>query len=277
MHFTVETAKLSFSENVTIQQFVSELLLLSYTSINHTLVLRAQDLKKDFKYLQESIDNRLTHFFSALLIQLNHSEINTSVILDEIINGEEYKLLPNHPSETKITHIYKKLTGKGLDKYSIEQLTKSYEEQYENTIEDFAKLYQQIQTLIYDLAALRSIVPNEKIEVDEVNLFKYANGLIITAAERFYKDRPEALPPIAERGSFIQLAEQHAIEHFGVVDRSKGKNNPLENTNAGTTSIFSFFWSPISNMIYGPPSTPVTTPNNEEATNKKESTSSFTT
>ncbi|CEG57252.1 hypothetical protein [Legionella fallonii] len=271
--FLTQFKELSESDNLIIRQFVTELLLLSFTSINHTLVLRAHDLKKDFNCLQEPIDNHLTHFFSALLMQLNHIENSPSVILDEIINAEEYKILPNYPPAIKITHIYKKLTGKGLDKYSIEQLTKSYEEQYANTIEDFAKLYQQIQTFIYDLAALRSVIPSEKIEVHELNLLKQANGLIATAAERFYKDRPQELPPIAERGSFIQLAEQHAIEHFGVIDRRKRS----ENTNAEASSVFSgtfsFFWNPISRLVYG---APVTVSNNGEVTNKEDTSSPTT-
>ncbi|CAM2938994.1 Uncharacterised protein [Legionella steigerwaltii] len=243
--------ELSKSDNLTIRQYVAELLLLSFTSINHTLVVRAQGIKKDFKYLQESIDNRLTKFFSELLMQLNHTENSPSVILSEIINSEEYKKLPNHPSAIKITHIYKQLSGKGLEKYSIEQLTKSYEEQFANTIEDFAKLYQQIRIFIYDLAALRSIVPSEKIEVDELHLLKQANGLIATAAERFYKDRPYALPPIAET-EFMKLAERHAIEHLGVVDRLKEKNKEPEKTTVEASSgWFSFFWSPVSRMVYG--------------------------
>ncbi|WP_058520043.1 hypothetical protein [Legionella tucsonensis] len=263
--------ELSASDNLIIQQFVEELLLLSFTSINHTLVLQSQGLEKDFNYFQESIDIRLTHFFSALLMQLNHIENSPSVILDEIINSEEYKTLPNHPSTRKIAHIYKKLSGKGLEKYSIEQLTQSYEEQFADIIEDFAKLYQQIQTFIYDLAALRSIVPSKKIEVDELYLLKQANGLVIMAAERFYKDRPlQELPPIAEANLFMKLAEQHAIEHFGVVDRSKEKNKGPEKANAETGGFFSgtlsFFWSPMSRMIYG---TQVTASTNGEITQKE--------
>lgn len=262
---------LSTSDNPTIQQFVAELLLLSFTSINHTLVTQSQGLEKDFNYLQESQDTRFIHFFSALLMQLNHAESTPSVILNEIINSEEYKILPNHPSAIKITHIYKKLTGKGLEKYSIEELIKSYEEQFADTIEDFAKLYQQIQIFIHDLAALRTIVPNEKIEVDELDLLKLANGLITTAAERFYKDRPQSLPPIAETDSFMKLAEQHAIEHLGVVDRSKAKNNSAATANIETNSMFSrtfsFFWSPVSRMIYG---TQVTPPTNGEITQKED-------
>ena len=269
--------ELSTSDDLTIQQFVAELLLLSFTSINHMLIVRSQSLKKDFNYLQESIDNRLRLFFSALLMQLNHFENSPSVILEEIINSEDYKILPNHPSAIKITYIYKKLAGKCLEKYSIEQLTTSYEEQLSNTIEDFAKLYQQIQVFIHDLATLRSIVPSEKIEVEELNLLKQANGLIVTAAERFYKDRPEALPPIAETDLFMKLAEQHAIEHFGVVDRSKEKHKGPEKANVGTSSVFSrtfsFFWSPMSRMIYGPQ---VTASTDGEVTRKEDITSTPT-
>ncbi|WP_028380194.1 hypothetical protein [Legionella cherrii] len=243
--------ELATSDNLTIRQYVAELLLLSFTSINHTLVVRAQGIKKDFKYLQESLDNRLAQFFSELLMQLNQLENSPSVMLDEIINSEEYKKLPNYPSTIKITHIHKKLAGKGLEKYSVEQLSKSYEEQFANTIEDFAKLYQQIRIFIYDLAALRSIVPSEKIEVDELHLLKQANGLIATAAERFYKDRTNALPPIADI-EFMKLAEKHAIEHFGVVDRLKEKNKESEKTTTETGGgWFSFFWRPVSKPIQG--------------------------
>lgn len=193
-------------------------------------------------------------------MQLNHAENNSLITLDEIINSEEYKILPNYPSEIKITHIYKKLAGKGLETYSLEQLTQSYEEQFADTIEDLAKLYQQIQTFIHDLAALRSIVPNDKIEVDELDLLKLANGLIVTAAERFYKERPQALPPVAEIGSFLRLAEQHAIEHFGVIDRSKenkGSESVAVETSGVFSRTFSFFWSPVSRMIYGTQATPL--------------------
>ncbi|KTD67619.1 hypothetical protein Lsan_0278 [Legionella santicrucis] len=269
--------ELSASDNSTIQQFVAELLLLSFTSINHTLITQSQGLEKDFNYLQESMDNHLTHFFSALLMQLNHVENSSLIALNEIINSEEYKTLPNYPSEIKITHIYNKLTGNGLEKYSLEQLIQSYEEQFADAIEDFAKLYQQIQTFIHDLAALRSIVPSDKIEVDELDLLKLANGLIVTAAERFYKDRPQALPPIGEIGSFLQLAEQHAIEHFGVIDRSK-KNQGSETVAAETSSAFSrtfsFFWSPVSRMIYG--TQQATPPSHGEITTKTDITPSPT-
>lgn len=268
--------ELSASDNSTIQHFVDELLLLSFTSINQTLITQSQGLEKDFNYLQESMDKRLIHFFNALLMQLNHAENNSLITLDEIINSEEYKILPNYPSEIKITHIYKKLAGKGLETYSLEQLTQSYEEQFADTIEDLAKLYQQIQTFIHDLAALRSIVPNDKIEVDELDLLKLANGLIVTAAERFYKERPQALPPVAEIGSFLRLAEQHAIEHFGVIDRSKenkGSESVAVETSGVFSRTFSFFWSPVSRMIYGTHATPSS---HGEITPKTEITPSLT-
>ncbi|MCL9685677.1 hypothetical protein [Legionella maioricensis] len=256
--------ELSLSNNLMIQQFVAELLLLSSSGINHTLVLHSQSLEKKFSCLQESTDNRLMHFFNSLLMQLNHSENSSSVRLDEIINSEEYKRLPNHPSAIKIAHIHKKLAEKGLEKFSIEELTKSYEERFANTVEDFAKLFQQIHIFIRDLTALRHLVPDQKIDVDELHLLKQANRLIITAAERFYKERPQALPPVAETDSFLRLAEQHAIEHFGIVDRSKEKNPKSEKANVSTSNAFSrtlsFFWSPMSRMIYG---TPITASNEE--------------
>ena len=116
------------------------------------------------------------------------------------------------------------------------------------------------------MAALHIIVPSEKIEVDELCLLKLADGLIVSAAERFYKDRPLALPPIAATDSFMKLAEQHAIKHFGVVDRSKANID----TNSVFSRTFSFFWSPMSRVIYGP----VTDSTKEETIPKESSTSS---
>ncbi len=232
---------LSVSDDLIIIQFSTKLLFLSLMSINAAVKLRAQDLEKDFNCLQESIDSRLTHFFTALLTQLNHSENNPSMILDEMKHAEEYQKLPNHPTSIKITHIYNKMPGKGLEQYDIEQLNKNYEEQCANTLEEFARLYQQIQTFIADLRALNHLVSNEQTEVNEANLLKQANELIVIAAERFYKDRPDELPPVAETECFMKLAEQYAIEHFNIIDRRKGL----------LSKTLSFFWSPVSSMIYG--------------------------
>jgi len=260
--FNTKFKALSVSDNIIIQQFVAELLFLSYTSINHGLVLQSQNLEKEFNCLQKSIDSRLTHFFSGLLKQVNHTENSISVILDEIINSEEFKVQPNYPSEIKVAYIYNKLCLKGLEQYSIEQLTKNYEEQFANTIEDFSKLYQQIELLIHDLAALRSIVPNERIEVDELYLLTQANELIKTAAERFYKDRPQSLPPVGGTDLFMKLAEQHAIKYFDIVDQSKENINQSANTDVDSSGVlsrtFSFFWSPVTKIIYGTPIVPTT-------------------
>ncbi|STY28713.1 Uncharacterised protein [Legionella wadsworthii] len=247
--------ELSVSDNLPTQQFVEELLLLSYTSINQTLVLQSQGLEKDFNYFQESIDTRLKQFFSALLMQVNHVENSPSLILENIMQSEEYQKLPNHPISIKIAFIYKNLPGKELEKYSVEQLTQSYEEQFTDALEDFSKLYQQIKTFIYDLGALRSIVPSKKIEVDELNLLKQANGLVAMAAERFYKGRAlQSLPPIAEKNSFMRLAEEHAIEHFGLESRYnilKTAEKVTAETSGAFSRTLSFFWSPVSRMIYG--------------------------
>ncbi|MGL5742213.1 MAG: hypothetical protein ACRCXC_06540 [Legionella sp.] len=246
-------SELSALENVTIQHFVKELLLLSFSSINHTVVLRAHGLKKAYMCLQESIDHRLIHFFSELLMQLNRTENSPAVILDEIINSDDYKALPNYPLALKITHFYTKLAGKGLEKYSIEQLTKSYEEQFAHSIYDFAKLYQHIQLFIHDIASIRSIVTADKIEVDELDLLKLANGLIATAAERFYKDRPSTLPAVTETDSFIKLVTQYVIEHFNTDGGNKENNKELAKASVESSGIISsalsFFWSPTPKRV----------------------------
>lgn len=275
---TSKFKELSVSDNLPTQQFVEELLLLSYTSINQTLVLQSQGLEKDFNYFQESIDSRLKQFFSALLMQVNHVENSCSAILEEIIKSDEYQKLPNHPPAIKIAYIYKKLPEKELAKYNVEQLTHSYEEQFADSLVDLAKLYQQIKTFIYDLGALRSIVPSKKIEVDELNLLKQANGIVAIAAERFYKDRaPQSLPPIAEANSLMRLAEEYAIEHFGLADRNKKMNivpekSTVENSGSITRTL-SFFWSPVSRIIYG---AQVTAPTEGELIPKKELTPTST-
>ncbi len=239
------------TDNSTIQPLVAKLLSASYISISNTLALQYQDLEKEFNCLRESIDSRIVRFFSDLLMQLNHKE-TPSVSLNELISSEEYKLLPNNTIATKLTYIYKKLIGKGLEKYTIEQLLQNYEEQFSDTIEEFALLYNRTQTCINDLIALRKIVPSEEIELDESRLMNAAQELIAIAAERFYKDKPLALPPIAPADSFMNLAEQHAIKHLGLLDRSKegrGASNVLSNT-------LLFFWNPMSRLIYGTPVAP---------------------
>lgn len=236
----------SSSEHLIIKAFASELLLLSFISINNTLVLQFQDLEKKVNCLQESLDNRLKQFFSSLLMQLNKTE-TAALILNEIINTEDYKLLPNHPLTIKLTHIYTKLAGKGIEQYSIEQLNKSYEEQFADSIEHFASLYQLIETFTHDLVALRNLVPGKKIEVEDDCLARLVDGLVVTAAERFYKERPQALPPIAPAGSFMKLTERYAIKNFGLVDHSKA----AVETNGLMSGALSFFWSPVSRFIYG--------------------------
>ena len=57
--------------------------------------------------------------------------------------------------------------------------------------------------------------------MNEVDLLRLTKDLIATAAERFYKDRPLSLPPIAKADTFEDLAEQHAVKHFGLIDRQK--------------------------------------------------------
>lgn len=159
-------------------------------------------------------------------------------------------MLPNHPLEIKVTYIHKKLFGKGLEQYSVEQLCCIYAEQSDNTLEEFATLYQQTKIFISNLASLRQIVPTEQIEIEEASILKLVNGLIATAALRFYKERGKTPRLTAERDSFISLVEHYAINHLGVAGPSQA---PVE-TN-GIIKALSFFWSPVSRIIYGAPTT----------------------
>ena len=76
-------------------------------------------------------------------------------------------------------------------------------------------------------------------------MLKLANDLIATAAERFYKDRPLSLPPIANADTFEGLAEQHAVIHLGLIDRQK--------TSFEASGYYSSTVSFFSKMIYGAP------------------------
>jgi hypothetical protein len=240
-------ATLPRANHLIMQQFCTALMNLCFISINSTLVLHAQELEKEFNCLQESVDDRLQHFFTAILTQLNHLESSPQAMLDEITNTTAYKQLPNSPITAKLSYIYHNLLGKGLEQYTIEQLSKNYAEQFNHSIEEFSKLYLRLQTLIEDLASLRSIIPTAYIEVEELSLLNKIQALLATAAERYYKAPSQALPPKAAKDSFPYLAEQHAITHFNLVDRyleptpppveNKGTNNSLWNT------MFSFFSS----------------------------------
>lgn len=69
----------------------------------------------------------------------------------------------------------------------------------------------------------------------------------------------------------MKLTEEHAVKHFGIVDRRIEKSKEPEKVNLETSSAFSrtlsFFWSPMSKMFYG---SQVTTSANGEIAPKDE-------
>ncbi len=217
--------ELSTLDNEVIKQFVVELTALGLSGINLTIEYQHKDIEEDFNRLQESTDKRLITFFNGLLMQISQVENQSSIALEEAVHSEEYKKLANHPYADKITHISKKLDFRI---YTIEQLTERFEEQYPDSIESFAKLYQQIQVFINDITALRRLTPTEKMDQIELSLHQKSNALIATAAERFYKDKPNALPPIAAPGTFMELVNCYAINNYDVVDRIQKKTTILE-------------------------------------------------
>ncbi|MFJ1268636.1 hypothetical protein ACD661_08735 [Legionella lytica] len=240
-------AALPTANHLSMHQFCTALSNLCFININNTLVLHAQELEKEFNCLQESIDHRLQHFFAAILTQLNHLESTSQAMLDEITNNPAYKELPNSPATTKLSYIYHQLLGKGLEQYTLEQLSKNYAEQYNHSLEEFSKLYLRLQTLIEDLATLRSMIPTAYIEIEELSLLSKIEALIATAAEHYYKVPTKELPPKAAKDSFPYLAEQHAITHFNLSNRYQESTPSLEGNNGASGSLwskmFSFFSS----------------------------------
>lgn len=211
--------ELSNLDNPIIKQFVTELTAVGLSGIKLTIEHQYQDIEADFNRLQESTDKRLVNFFNGLLKQLKQTESESISDLEAIVSSADYPKGANHPYTAQITYIANQLAESKLNNYPTADLAERFAEQYPDNFHTFAKLHQQIQVFIMDLQALRRLTPNEKIDQIELSLHQKSNALIATATERFYKDRPHALPPIDMSDTFMEQAERYAISHYGMVDR----------------------------------------------------------
>ncbi|KTD39907.1 hypothetical protein [Legionella parisiensis] len=228
-------------ENPTIKEFVVNLIDLSLKGITQTVGQQHANFKEELNRLQTPTDTNLKHFFNSLLTQINKdesysgTEINPEII--RIFESEEFAQLADYPIVIKIAYICRQLDGKlpknETEESLIEQLTARFEDHYGSSFSEFEKLFHQIGIFINDTAALgRLFVSEEAIfNKHELSLRKEAKTLIDIAAQKFYRDRPNALPAPAEKGTFQELVERHAINKYGVVDRLKHENADLDQQN----------------------------------------------
>lgn len=237
-----EFEELSKIDNQTIKEFVASLIALSLKGIIQTVAQQRANLEEEFERLQTPTDTNLQFFFNSLLAQINKdesyagSEINPDIV--KIFESPDFAQLANYPIRIKIQYICQQLKEKLPQSESADslvyQLTQRFAEHYDSSFEEFEKLYRQIEIFTNDTAALgRQFVSEEAVfNKHELFLRKKADALIDVAAQKFYRDRPNALPSPAEKGTFQELVERHAINQYGVVDRLKQAKNALEQEKA---------------------------------------------
>lgn len=233
-----EFAELAKSENQTIQVFVASLIDLTLNGISQTVAQQHANLDEKFNRLSTPTDANLRSFFNTLLTQLNkegaYSDFEIQQEINQIFTSLEFAQLADHPITIKIEYICKQLKEKlpqiEIGENLVEQFVTRFEENYGSSFDEFEKLYHQIGIFINDAAALgRQFKTAEAVfNKHELSLRKKAEALIDVAAQKFYRDRPNALPEPAEKGTFKELVERHAINTYGVVDRLKQKKAHLE-------------------------------------------------
>ncbi|VEB35002.1 hypothetical protein [Legionella cherrii] len=233
-----EFKELAKTDNQTIQEFVASLIDLTLNGISQTVGQQHANLEEVFNRLRTPTDTNLRSFFHTLLTQLNKdeasSELEIQQEINEIFTSFEFAQLADHPIKIKIEFICQKLKEKLPRSESqenlVDQLVTRFEENYGSSFDEFEKLYHQIGVFINDAAALGRQFETEAAVFNkhELSLRKKAEALIDVAAQKFYRDRPTSLPEPAEKGSFKELVERHAINTYGVVDRLKQKKAHLE-------------------------------------------------
>lgn len=224
-------------DNPTINEFVTALLDLSMKGIIETVDQQHKNLEEELHHLQTPTDTKLKYFFNTLLMRINNDESNSgseiNPLLLTIFESPEFSELANYPVRSKIEYLCEQLKDQlpqKEDSNLVDQLAARFEEQYGDSFSEFEKLYSQIEVFINDISALseRFVKQENVFNKHELTLRKEAQALIDVAAQKFYHDRPNALPEPAEKGSFKELVERHAINKYGVVDRLKQQKALLE-------------------------------------------------
>ncbi|HHT0593679.1 TPA: hypothetical protein ACTXXA_000212 [Legionella anisa] len=233
-----EFTELAKIENETIKKFVADLTDLSLKGIIQTVGQQHANLKEVLSRLQTPTDTNLKYFFNSLLTQINRDERYSGAEVDpeiiRIFESQEFAQLADYPVSIKIAYICRqlgdKLSKNDTEESLIEQLTSRFEEHYGSSFDDFEKLFHQIEVFINDTAALGRLFETQEaiFNKHELTLRREAETLIDIAAQKFYRDRPNALPAPAEKGTFQELVERHAINKYGIVDRLKQEKVALE-------------------------------------------------
>ncbi|MCW8397500.1 hypothetical protein OQJ26_01690 [Legionella sp. PATHC038] len=233
-----EFKELEKIDNPTIQEFVASLIDLTLHGISQTVAQQHANLEEVFNRLRTPTNVNLRSFFHTLLTQLNKDEASSDLEIQQEINriftSLEFAQLADHPIKIKIEFICQQLKDKlprseGQENL-VDQLVTRFEENYGSSFDEFEKLYHQIGIFINDTAALGRQFETEAAVFNkhELSLRKKAEALIDVAAQKFYRDRPNALPQPAEKDTFKELVERHAINKYGVVDRLKQEKARLE-------------------------------------------------
>ncbi|WP_058478189.1 hypothetical protein [Legionella steigerwaltii] len=232
-----EFEELKKIDNQTIKEFVASLIDMSLKGIIQTVDQQHANIEEEFNRLRTPTDTNLKVYFNSLLTQINKDEsysgleINPEIV--RIFESPAFAELANYPIRIKIEYICQQLQEKlpksVTEKNLVDQLTERFEELYGSSFNEFEKLYHQIEVFINDTAALgRQFITEEAVfNKHELFLRKKAEALIDVAAQKFYRDRPNALPALAEKGTFKEAVERHAINKYGVIDRLKQEKEQL--------------------------------------------------
>lgn len=254
--------ELAALEDPTAQDFVGELKSLAVSGIGETLEDQYQILSKNYTRINRSTDVGLQRFFNDLGTQFAAPNSSASIndMITEIMKSPAYLELADHPPILKISHLFEQLRINGYAELIIgieanfklhrsqfasaefdsqeiniiEELAKNFVEQYTESMEAFAMLHEQMHVFMNDLSALSNLVPEKTKDFGAyvLKLRESSQALVIKAAQKFYCGHAvDELPPIAAMGSFAELAEDYAIEHYGIADRTKERQVALENAN----------------------------------------------
>lgn len=218
--------------------FVTTLKNQSINGINDVIKHQFNMLDNNFSQLQQSKDSRIAQYFKTLAQQF---AIDISTEIDRILALSDYKLIADYPTKRKIEFIVDELRQSGVgpkllkkiqddfvnnnppleeQPYSqlniSKELTNAFVEQYEERLEQFAALYEQMDVFIKDIGGLMALLPKQakKYAGYIENLPDQLKQLVQMAASTFYEHHKlNDLPVIVEDGFAVQVRD-YAIAHY---------------------------------------------------------------